>query len=363
MYHQSKGIFTPQAHVGIPKGTYEDEHGRDGFFGRVTHLYHANPPTSWEKIEGACRPQAFNMLELSCQADQWQPTFILENEDVKIGFIQPNGGVQPYFFRNVDGDNVYFIHEGSGLLETDFGPLKYVRGDYLVVPKGTTVRFTSSSGEKHKYLVIESAAEINLPEKGLLGKHALFDIAMLETPEPKASQEKGEFELRIKRQGEFTKVTYKFNPLDVVGWKGDLYAFKINIKDFRPVVSPRYHLAPSVHSTFLGKGFVICSFVPRPFETDPEANRVPFYHRNIDCDEVIFYHDGDFFSRKNMGAAMVTFHPYGIHHGPHPKAAERAKEKVVTDEYAVMVDTYKPLQPTKEATMCEWKDYHLSWKE
>lgn len=361
MIQQGKGKFTPQAHVGIPKGTYEDEHGRAGFYGRVTHLYHSNPPTNWEKIDGPCRPQAFNMYELPLQKDPWQATFLLENQDVKIGFVRPQG-VMPYFFRNADGDNVYFIHEGAGTLETDFGPLKYTRGDYIVVPKGTTIRFSADKSPQ-KYLVIEAKAEVNLPDKGLLGKHALFDIGMLETPDPEPKNEKGHFEVRIKRQNEFTKVTYGYNPLDVVGWKGDLCVVKINIKDFRPVVSHRYHLAPSIHSTFLGTGFVICSFVPRPFETDEEANRVPFYHRNIDCDEVIFYHDGDFFSRKSMGAGMVTFHPYGIHHGPHPKAAEAAKKKEMTNEYAVMVDTYHPLNPTAEARQCEWAEYHLSWKE
>ncbi len=360
MFHQSKGKYTPQAHVGIPEGTFEDEHGRQGFYGRVTHLYHKNPPTGWEKIEGNCRPQAYNILELPTNKDPWQPGFLLENHDVKIGFMQAQG-LMPYFFRNADGDNVYFIHEGGGTLETDFGPLQYERGDYIVVPKGTTVRF-STAPSPQKYLVIESRAEINLPEKGLLGKHALFDIAMLETPSPQPKDEKGHFEVKIKRQNEFTKVTYPFHPLDVVGWKGDLTVVKINIKDFRPVGSHRYHLAPSVHSTFLGQGFVICSFVPRPFETDPAANRVPFYHRNIDCDEVIFYHDGDFFSRKNMGAGMVTFHPYGIHHGPHPKAAETAKAKTVTNEFAVMIDTYLPLNPTAEAARCEWLEYSQSWK-
>jgi len=361
MYQQSKGKVTHQAHVGIPQGTFEDEHGRAGFYGRASHLYHTHRPTSWSKIEGPCRPQAFNMYKLPLLKDLFQPTFALENQDVKIGFMQPQGK-QPYYFRNADGDTAYFVHAGGGILETDFGPLKYTRGDYLIVPKGTTTRFIANS-EAQKYFVIESRGEMNLPEKGLLGKHALFDIGMLETPNPEPSHEKGGFEVRIKRQNEFTKVWYDFNPLDVVGWKGDLTVVKINIKDFRPVVSPRYHLAPSVHSTFLGQGFVICSFVPRPFETDPEANRVPFYHRNIDCDEVIFYHDGDFFSRKNMGAGMVTFHPFGIHHGPHPKASEVAKTKEVTDEYAVMVDTYHPLTPTKEAALAEWAEYHLSWKE
>jgi homogentisate 1,2-dioxygenase len=314
-------------------------------------------------------PRAYNLLEIAGAKDVWQPTFLLQNEDVKMGMMRPEAGkTQPYFYRTSDGDTAYFIHEGGGLLESDFGNLSYKRGDYVVVPKGTTIRF-QTSGDTQKYLVFESRAEMNLPEKGLLGQHALFDPAMLESPTPLASEQieaetrkAKEFELRIKRDGQWTRVTYSFYPLDAVGWKGTLTVVKINIKDFRPVVSPRYHLAPSVHSTFLGQGFVICSFVPRPFETDPEAVRVPFYHRNIDCDEVIFYHDGDFFSRKNMGAGMVTFHPAGIHHGPHPKAAENAAKKTETNEYAVMLDTFRPLHPTEEAKSCEWADYHMSWR-
>ena len=367
MFHQGKGRFAPQAHVGIPEGTYEDEHGRQGFFGRTTHLYHSHPPTNWESIDGPCKPQAFNMYKLPLEKDHWQPTFLLENRDVRIGFSQPTTEM-PYYFRNGDGDDVYFIHEGGGVLESDFGVLTYERGDYLVIPKGTTFRFKPASGNQ-KYLVIESRGEINLPDKGLLGRHALFDPAMLQTPElpakPLASPagtKNEKYTLVIKRENKLTHVTYGFNPLDVVGWKGDLSIVKINIKEFRPVISHRYHLAPSVHSTFVAKGHVICSFVPRPFEQDPEANRVPFYHRNIDYDEVIFYHDGDFFSRKNMGAGMVTFHPFGIHHGPHPGAAEAAKKKEMTNEYAVMVDTRDPLTPTAAARQCEWADYHMSWK-
>lgn len=361
MIHQSKGIVSKQAHVKIPEGTYEEEHGRQGFFGRATHLYHQNPPTGWKDIQGPCRPQAFNLLEIPVLSDSWQASFVLENEDVKVGFLKPTGEMK-YFFRNADGDTTYFIHQGEGTLETDFGPLSYRVGDYLVLPKGTTHRFNASDNNHH-ILVIESRAEINLPDKGLLGRHALFDEGVMEIPEAKAFSDKGEFEVIIKRQDQLTKVTYEFHPLDVVGWKGDLTALKVNIKDFRPVMSHRYHLAPSVHSTFVGDGFVICSFVPRPFEADKEANRVPFYHRNIDCDEVIFYHDGDFFSRKNMGVGMLTFHPYGIHHGPHPGAKEAAAKKTQTDEYAVMIDTYKPLNPTKLSQQCQFEDYHLTWRE
>ncbi|MCC6278191.1 MAG: homogentisate 1,2-dioxygenase [Oligoflexia bacterium] len=361
MFHQNKGKTTRQAHVEIPKGTYEDEHGRKGFFGRASHLYHKNPPTNWVKIDGPCKPRAYNLLKTNAQTDPWQATFVLENEDVKLGFMQPSGSMK-YFYRCSDGDLVYFIHEGSGTVDSDFGPLTYERGDYVVIPKGTTHRLSAGSGNQ-KYFVIESTSEVDLPDKGLLGRHALFDADCMKTPEPKAFEEKGEFIVRIKREGQMTDVTYSFHPLDCVGWKGDLTMFKVNIKDFRPVISHRYHLAPSVHSTFVGQGYVVCSFVPRPFESDETANRVPFYHRNIDCDEVIFYHDGDFFSRKNMGVGMLTFHPYGIHHGPHPGAAEGVKSKTMTNEYAVMVDTFKPLRPTAQAETCEWKDYHLSWRE
>jgi homogentisate 1,2-dioxygenase len=362
MFLQQKGKFAPQAHVGIPEGTFEEEHGRRGFFGKCSHIYRKHAPTGWLKIEGPCKPQAFDMNKLASKLDPWVPAVLLENKDVKIGFMRPKGGVQPYYFRDADGDVVYFIHQGSGVLETDFGNISYKRGDYLVVPRGTTTRFNAEPGE-HKYLVIESAGEIELPNKGLLGPHALFDPSTLVYPEIAPQLEAKESVLWIKRMDQITKVTYPFSPLDTLGWKGDLSVVKINIQDIRPIVSPRYHLPPSVHTTFLTNAFVICSFVPRPFEEDPQAQRVPFYHRNIDFDEVIFYHDGDFFSRQNIGPGMVTFHPQGIHHGPHPKADSASRKKTHTDEYAVMVDTRNPLLPTKESAAAEWLEYHMSWKE
>lgn len=167
----------------------------------------------------------------------------------------------------------------------------------------------------------------------------------------------------IKREDAYTSVFYPYNPLDVVGWKGDLFAWKLNVSDIRPITSPRFHLPPSVHSTFIAKNFVICTFAPRPMETgDPKAERVPFFHRNIDYDEVIFYHAGDFFSRTGIGPAMVTFHPQGIHHGPHPKALANQFTKEFADEYAVMIDTYRPLKPLELAPQAEVAEYKYSWK-
>jgi len=360
----SKGRVTPQAHVGIPEGTFEEEHARKGFFGRTTHLYRTHQPTNWTRIEGPLKPRAIdiNRLVPSDLADpvNGRPMPFLTNSDVTLS-VSRRAEPMPYCYRNADGDDVYFVHRGAGTLETDFGPIDFAEGDYLVIPRGTTYRLAPRTRDNF-FLLIESRGEITLPDRGPLGPNAVFDPGVIETPEPQPIVDDREWELRIKRQGQLTSVYYPFHPLDVVGWKGDLTVWKLNVRDIRPVMSHRYHLPPSVHTTFLGGDFVICTFVPRPFESDPEAMRVPFYHRNIDYDEVLFYHDGDFFSRQNIGPGMVTFHPQGIHHGPHPKAANKVKDKTMTDEVAVMVDTRYPLDVTPEAMAAEWPEYHLSWR-
>jgi homogentisate 1,2-dioxygenase len=273
----------------------------------------------------------------------------------------------PYLFRNADADEVVFIHDGAGRLETDFGHLAYEPGDYLVIPRGTTQRFAPSTPTRA--LVIACAGEVALPDRGMLGQHALFDPAVLRVPTPGEGTSlgpdaNGEWELRIQREGELTRVFYPHAPLDVVGWKGTLTVWQLNVRDIRPVASERYHLPPSAHTTFVAPGVVICTFAPRPLETgDPRAMRVPFYHANIDFDEVLFYHAGQFFSRTGVGAGMLTFHPQGIHHGPQPGAAERAAGATRTDEIAVMIDTRRPLHAAPEASAIERADYWASWKE
>lgn len=364
MLPEVKGTVTRQAHVGVPDGTYEEEHGREGFFGPVSHLYHAHPPTSWTRIEGPLKPQAFALDKLT-PADLTdpaasRPTPVLGNDDVTLS-ISRLAAPMPYFFRNADGDEVLFVHRGQGRLETDYGPLDYKKGDYLVIPRGTTYRLVPEGAESF-FLVIESRGAIRQPDRGILGQHAIYDPAMIRTPSPAPQIETGEFEVRIKRQGQYTKVFYPFHPLDVVGWKGDLTVWQLNIRDIRPVMSHAAHLAPSVHTTWVGSKFVVCSFVPRPLERDPAAQRVPFWHRNIDYDEVIFYHEGNFFSRDGINAGSLTFHPQGIHHGPHPKAYANQHAKDETDEYAVMVDTRHPLNVLPGALAVELPDYHLSWR-
>lgn len=374
-----KGIHARQAHVGLPEGTFEEEHGRQGFYGKVSHLYRTHPPTGWSNIEGPLRPRSYDLnrylditslgaeaqlairqSQLGSKEKSFSPICFLQNKDVALHVVAPVS--MPFYYRNADGDDVYFIHQGSGLLECDFGSLNYVKGDYIVIPRGTTYRFLPESNPQ-MYLLVESLSEINIPDRGMLGPNALFDPAMIDTPEiPTAKSSDGISYVHIKRENQITRVEYPFNPLDVVGWKGDLTVMRINVKDIRPIMSHRYHLPPSVHTTFLGSNFVICTFLPRPFEQDEAAMRIPFYHRNIDFDEVIFYSEGSFFSRDGIGSGMLTWHPTGIHHGPHPKAFAASKKKEATDEIAVMVDTYHYLHQTPAAQWVENQEYWASWK-
>lgn len=360
----SQGRFSPQPHVDVPEGLYEEEHGRQGFFGRVSHLYHRHPPTGWLRIEGDLRPRAYQVTKLE-GAEHGQPRNFLENDDCVLGIAKLRGAMS-VFARNADGDEVRFIHEGGGTLQTDYGDIEYGKGDYLVIPRGTTYRFLAKDADVH--LVIESMSEIQLPDRGMLGRHAQFDPMVMRTPALAEGERRdganaqGEFELRIKREGSWTRVFYPWSPVNAAGWKGDLSPWALNVDDIRPVVSPRYHLPPSVHTTFLARNFVICSFLPRPLESEPGAMKVPFYHRNIDFDEVLFYHAGNFFSREGIAAGAVTFHPQGIHHGPHPNAAKNAEDKTETQEIAVMVDTYRPLRPTRDAESVEFKEYAMSWR-
>jgi len=367
-----KGIVARQAHVDLPEGTFEEEFARQGFYGRASHLYRRHPVTAWTRIEGPLRPHSYDLNQLAWGREQhgsmfgsqdpaYSPVCFLYNEDVALHWVAPMA--MDFFYRNADGDDVYYIHAGGGRLECTFGVLDYATGDYLVIPRGTTYRFLPD-GQAQRYLLIESAGEISVPDRNQLGPHAQFDPAMIDTPELEPYEEDGgrEWAVHIKRQREITKVYYPFNPNDAVGWKGDLTVWRINVKDIRPVVSPRYHLPPSAHTTFLGRNMVICSFLPRPFEEEAGAMRVPFFHSNIDFDEVLFYSAGHFFSREGIGPGMVTWHPQGINHGPHPKAIPASRLKERTDEVAVMVDTFHPLRATAAAVGVENENYWASWK-
>jgi homogentisate 1,2-dioxygenase len=358
--YKASGIYTKQAHVKIPKDMFEEEHARKGFFGRTSQLYHNNPLTSWTKIEGKLRP---HNLPPVYDNQMLKENFlkVLYNNDCSI-YLASLTQSFTNFYRNADFDELYFIHEGTGTIETVYGPLKYVKGDYITIPRGTTYKVYIDTPSK--LLKVESNSEFEQPERGLLGPNALYDQTAIETPEASigSEQDKKEYTISIKHCGEITNVTYPFNPLDAQGWKGSLYPSKLSIYDFCPVNSHKYHIPPSGHTTYVCKNFVVCSFVARPLEhADEEVLKVPFYHSNIDFDEVLFYHQGTFFSRDNIDPGAITFHPQGIHHGPHPKAFDNVDEKTFTDEYAVMIDTKFPLKMTDEFQGLENKDYWKSW--
>jgi homogentisate 1,2-dioxygenase len=361
MYLNSKGKVPRQAHVGIPEGLCEEEHGRDGFAGPASHLYRIHPPTGWVRIEGPLRPRAFY-----CQSPpSAEPVLMMRSQDVSL-YLAHRIETMHYFVRDSDGDAVYFVHQGIGRFETDYGTLNYEPGDYITIPKGTTFRIHIDAGPA-VFLIIETPEAITLAERGPLGQHALFDKGVLVAPElatPELAEPEGkEWEVRIKRQNAWTRVVYPFYPMDVVGWKGDLWVAKFNVRDFRPVTSPRYHLPPSVHGTFHAGGCLISTFAPRPLETDPEALRVPFYHRNMDYDEVLFYHAGEFFSRAGIQPGMLTLHPQGIHHGPQPHAVESSQGKTHTTEVAVMIESKGPFTVENVMEGMELKDYALSWSQ
>jgi homogentisate 1,2-dioxygenase len=365
MYPLKKGITTKQAHVGLPAGTFEEEHGRKGFFGKSAHLYHTHPPTSWIRFEGKLRPHCIdcNKLRPTDQSDaNGAPIAFMGNNDVKL-YVSRRSEPMPFYFRNADGDELYFVHRGEGIIETDFGPITFTKGDYINIPRAVTYRVIPKSKDNF-FLIIQGRGEFEQPDKGLLGQHALYDPGVIVTPDPSPIlDDNREWEVRIKVEDEYSSLWYPFNPMDVVGWKGDLVVWKISIKDIRPVMSHRVHLPPSAHSTFVTKGAIVCSFVPRPLEEDADALKVPFFHRNTDYDEFIFYHDGSFFSRDNIVPGMCTLHPRGIHHGPHPKALKNQASKTHTDEYAVMLDGLNPINVLPAGESAEWKEYWASWIE
>ncbi|MFQ5563765.1 MAG: homogentisate 1,2-dioxygenase [Parvularculaceae bacterium] len=363
-----EGEASRQAHADMPAGTYEREMSKEGFFGPAAFFHHKRPPTGWTKFEGPLKPRAFNLAALNrSEPSPWSAPRVLHNAACDIRFWKLDEAM-PALARNGDGDQLLFVHRGAGDLFCDFGHLAFEAGDYVVLPRGTMWRLAPSAPTS--ILMVEATnTHYTLPDKGLVGGHAIFDPALLDAPEIddafKAHQA-NDFETRveIKKRGEVSTVTYPYNPLDVVGWHGELSPVRLNVRHIRPLMSHRYHVPPSAHTTFLSDRFVVCTFAPRPFETDPGALKVPFFHSNDDYDEVLFYHAGDFFSRDNIDAGMMTFHPSGFTHGPHPKALKNMLEqsKLGTDEYAVMIDTRDPLDAGEGAASVEFAGYVDSWK-
>ncbi len=362
-----EGRASRQAHADLPDGTYEREIGRDGFFGPASHMYHKHMPTGWSSFEGPMRPRAYDTNKFSAfEASPWEAKAILGNARTRIRVWHILKPMQE-LVRNSDGDELLFVHAGAGDLFCDYGHLSFRDGDFIVLPRGTMWRI-EPHGECSILMIEAVDSAYRLPDRGLLGEHAQFDPAVLETPKIDDAflqqQSESAWNVSVKRRNEISTIGYPFNPLDAQGWKGSVVPVKLNWRDIRPIVSHRYHLPPSVHTTFLADRFVVCTFVPRPLESDPGALKVPFFHSNDDFDEVIFYHAGNFFSRDNIKAGMMTFHPAGFTHGPHPKAfaAGAKSERKETDEVAVMIDTRDGLDVLADAEPVEDRSYVDSWR-
>ncbi|WP_438863919.1 homogentisate 1,2-dioxygenase [Neptunicella sp.] len=368
-FPRQQGTISRQAHADFPEqGIYEREVGRSGFFGPATHFHHRHAPTGWSDWQGPLRPRLFdlNKLNENNAESPWDAAEILHNAHCRYRLWHCRQNMTE-LVRNADGDELLFIHCGQGELYCDYGHLSVRDGDYIVLPRSTLWRLEPS--EPMTILMIEATNDsYQLPEKGIVGPHAVFDAAMLDTPVIDQAfldqQDENQWQVKVKRHNQVSTITFPYNPLDAIGWHGDLCVVRINWRDIRPLMSHRYHLPPSAHTTFVANRFVVCTFVPRPIESDPGALRVPFYHSNDDYDEVLFYHAGDFFSRDNIDAGMVSFHPAGFTHGPHPKAFEAGLQhkKTFTDEVAVMLDTRDALEIGAAATEVEDSEYINSWK-
>lgn len=365
--NQVQGVASRQAHVRLPAGTYEREIGKEGFFGPSAQFHHRHKPTDWIAFDGPIRPRAFDLGKLAtATTSPWAAQTVLSNPSCFMRIWRVEAAM-PALARNADGDDLLFVHEGAGRLFCDYGHLEYRDGDYLAIPRGTMWRLEPAAPTV--LLMVEATNDhFRLPEKGLVGRHAIFDPAMLDTPRIDdaflAQQDERRWTVEVKRRSKLSSVVYPFNPLDAVGWHGDLSVVRINWRDLRPLMSHRAHLPPSAHTTFVAGRFVVCTFVPRPFESDPEALKLPFFHNNDDFEEIIFYHKGSFFSRDNIHPGMMTLHPSGFTHGPHPKAflAGTKGGKTETDEVAVMVDTRDAVEVAAMPAGVEWDGYVDSWR-
>ena len=357
---------------------HEEVMGIHGFAGIQSILYHLRPPTAVRRFglvaeepipyetAGPLRPRHLRSAPVPAGGDAISGRVpLMGNSDVVLHIARPTEPMT-YWYKFAHGDDVMFIHEGTGVLESQFGLLRYRPGDYLVVPTGVIWRLLPDAGVDQRMLVVESFGHVTPPKRyindyGQFLENSPYCERDIRPPnELVTHDEAGEFEVRIKARGQTTSFVYDHHPLDVVGWDGHLWPFAFNIEDFEPITG-RVHQPPPVHQTFDGPGFVLCSFVPRLFDYHPLSIPAPYNHSNVDSDEVLYYVEGDFMSRKGIERASLTVHPNGIPHGPHPGTYEGSIGKTRTEELAVMVDTFRPLRLTRHALEMEDEGYVYSW--
>jgi len=362
---------------------YEEVFGTEGFSGNYSNLYYTYPPTRVKRVE--------KFGEVMFLSDEWPQEVqrhhhlksanlrrggdavlgaqvLMYNKDVAIGVSLPDSEMT-YFYRDGDSDLVYFVHEGRGILESNFGLLPYHEGDYIVIPRGTTFRFQiASDSPPSRFLTIEARGTIEPPRRymnknGQLLEHSPYCERDLRLPEELVTHtERGDFEVRVKVGNLISSYWYDFHPINTVGWDGCEYPWIFNIEDFEPITG-RVHQPPPVHQTFQGPNFVVCSFVPRKLDYHPLSIPVPYNHSNIDSEEMIYYVNGNFGSRRGIERSSMTLHPRGIPHGPHPGAVEKSLGAERTEELAVMVDTFYPLKYTALAETIDDPTYPYSWIE
>lgn len=357
---------------------YEQLFGTIGFDGMSSLLYHNHRPTMVKEVlesidispeiavDKNMKAYALSGFNIPATDDFLESRVcVLMNSDCKIVLAAPKKSLREYFYKNADCDEMIFIHKGSGKLRTLLGNLDFSYGDYLMIPRGMIYQIDFDT-EDNRLFIVESHSPMYTPKRyrnwfGQLLEHSPFCERDLRRPmELETHDEEGDFLMKVKKEGVLHQYIYATHPFDVVGWDGYNFPYAFSIHDFEPITG-RVHQPPPVHQTFEASGFVVCSFCPRLYDYHPQAIPAPYNHSNIDSDEVLYYVDGDFMSRNHIEKGMITLHPGGIPHGPHPGAMERSIGQKVTEELAVMVDTFKPLKLTKEALALDTGDYHKSW--
>ncbi|NND50825.1 MAG: homogentisate 1,2-dioxygenase [Flavobacteriaceae bacterium] len=383
-FYHKLGKIPPKRHTQFenPNGGfyYEQLFGTIGFDGMSSNIYHEHRPTQVAAIKNQysvapkiAKPNnmqsyRFRGFEVAAEDDFLESRkIVLTNSDCHIILAAPRKSTTEYFYKNTDADELLFVHKGSGKLRTFLGNLDFKYGDYLLIPRGIIYKIDFDS-EDNRLFIVESTRPIYTPKRyrnwfGQLLEHSPFCERDIRQPqELETHNEKGEFLMKVKKGSDIFDMVYATHPFDVVGYDGFNYPYAFSIHDFEPITG-RVHQPPPVHQTFETDAFVVCSFVPRLYDYHPKAIPAPYNHSNIDSDEVLYYVDGDFMSRNDVDAGHISLHPAGIPHGPHPGAMERSIGLKETEELAVMVDTFKPLQVTEEALKIADEDYFTSWLE
>jgi homogentisate 1,2-dioxygenase len=358
---------------------YEELMGNKGFVGPSSLLYHTYRPTEVREVrlirELHWNPEPdrklchrhfrSHQLAAAGPSPTVHRTPLLFNNDVALSLARPSRD-DDFYYRNAQGDEVVYIAEGGGVLESSFGELPFKSGDYVVIPRGILHRYRLS--DPGVFLIIESTGEVRTPKRyrneyGQLTEMAPYSERDFRVPQSlPVHTERGEHRIAVKKDNQLVEFVLDHHPLDVIGWDGYYYPWAFSIHDFEPRVG-RFHLPPPVHQTFEGDGFVVCSFCPRPYDFDPNSVPAPYSHSNVMSDEVLYYANSEFMSRKGVEYGSITLHPDGIPHGPQPGRTEESIGKKDTNELAVMVDTFRPLQVSREALGVEDKEYFRSWLE